>query len=211
MLAHEGPFQGVEIVAQARNAMENLIWLELMDSDPQYGIVFYAMLLDDQNRNQLGFIDKIKAEIDLFEKMEVKDHELFAESVLNPICEKAPRAEDNSVKLMIEHKAKEAELDESVRRQFCLYANSASFNGYGLQAEFCEIKHSPDTRPGLPRLPLRKPDWLQTCRPLLIVQSKRSLRPAGIGRTARVMLEWRPSIGSCTHTPASYCIRPRLT
>ena len=143
LFVREGVYESVELVAVARNAMENLIWLKLMEKDIKFGIVFYAVLLDNQKSNQQGFIDKIEAEIALFDDMHVRDKEIHARTLVEP-TKKEKLTEEQQAKLWVAHRAEAAALDESVRRKFCLYADDAAYNSYKIQADLLREE-------GLPR------------------------------------------------------------
>lgn len=133
-------FNDVQLVSLARNIFENLVWLRLMSQTVGYGFVFYAMLLRNQRENQEAIIRKLRSEADLFEQMEVLDNQIFDE-VINPIF--GDPSEEQIAAAMRVHKDREKELDESVRKTFCLFADSAAFLGYRMQALQLRGEHIP--------------------------------------------------------------------
>lgn len=129
-----------ELLAIARNLMENLIWLRLINQNLGYGLVFYARYLEDLKKNQSSYIRKLKDEADLFVSM--GDVEQDARN-LTLKGFNANSTEEEARRAMDEHRAQAALLDDMVRREFSLFANSAFHNGYGWQADILVSKIIP--------------------------------------------------------------------
>lgn len=153
-LAHSGSLDKIEsllninrsnetfsLLAIARNVFENLVWLRLMNSNINYGLVFYSHLLRGQDEHHTGFIKKIKDEIEIFEVAAQIDAEAV-KSAINSIQPEGTQEEMASAfRASLSHQTDM--LDEMIRREFSLYAEQATSNGYEFQAHLMQQQAIP--------------------------------------------------------------------
>src|SRR4051812_33414138 len=59
LFVRSGDYETFELLAIARNLFENLVWLRLFNCDPQYGLIFYEQLLEQQQQNTKKMIAKV--------------------------------------------------------------------------------------------------------------------------------------------------------
>ncbi|GLH39105.1 hypothetical protein [Pseudomonas moraviensis] len=128
--------QDVFVIAIARNAFENLIWLKLFNQDKYYGLVFYRQLLQQQLDSQMQAIAKAREEVELFKQLESEDEPDF-DSIVDLVDENTTRDErlaiiSNCVKACAE------KIDLKARSAFSIYAQQAKRNGYAYQAHLIE-------------------------------------------------------------------------
>ncbi|WP_044198559.1 hypothetical protein [Hyalangium minutum] len=112
-----------------------------MSNDHRYGLVFYSQLLRGQIDSLQGLITKISDEADLFESVEeLDDHALM--STVGEIVASDPSPEAIA-EAQAEHRSKTDMLDDMVRREFSLFSEPATSNGYGYQAHLLRTKTIP--------------------------------------------------------------------
>ncbi len=141
LYAISGLQDGVALVALARNAFENLIWLKLFNQDRHYGLVFYKQLLKQQLDSQEQAITKAHEEISLFKELEKEDTPNF-DPVMHLLTKKEHPEEDALA--IREHLQSQQDLvDAKARAAFSVYAEQARENGYGFQAHIIESKAIP--------------------------------------------------------------------
>lgn len=155
----------LELLAIARNLLENLVWLRLFNSSLSYGLVFYAQLLRGQATNELSWIKKIEDEIALFEEFEKADSaslEIAYKSVIEgDEREEAVRAAQDLHRKLLE------ELDLKARREFALYGAAAQFNSYAYQSHILQTKELPRHQEVLKKLQERQARLEQHLRSVL--------------------------------------------
>jgi hypothetical protein len=144
MFVREGEYGTFELLAIARNLFENLVWLRLFNNEPQYGLVFYEQLLDQQKKNTENFMAKAESELILFDEYEKIDAENLDISFLEVLGEE-PSAEQIEA-AQAQHRKRTEELDTRARRSFAMYAAAAKFNGYGYQCHLIRGKELPRQR-----------------------------------------------------------------
>lgn len=120
---------GIELVALARNAFENLIWLKLFNQDRHYGLVFYQQLLKQQLESQKQAIEKAREEIALFKELEEEDTPCL-DAVMHLVHKEDPSQED--ARVIRDHlQSQQSRVDDKARAAFSIYAAQAKENGYG--------------------------------------------------------------------------------
>lgn len=134
ILTREGVYETFELLAIARNLLENHVWLKLLRADPNYGLVFYARFLSEQVQNYEAYLVKLHSEAELFASMVNLENEIRESTVIAPVKAKPDMSAAELEVILAAQKAGERELDDMVRREFSLYAGQATFNGYAYQA-----------------------------------------------------------------------------
>ena len=128
--------QDISVIAIARNAFENLIWLKLFNQDKYYGLVFYRQLLQQQLDSQMQAISKAREEIQLFKQLESEDEPDF-DSIADLVDENTTKDERDAI--ISNHIKSSAErVDLKARSAFSIYAQQAKHNGYSYQAHLIE-------------------------------------------------------------------------
>lgn len=144
VLRREGPYDSFELLAVARNIFENLVWLRLMNNDQQFGIVFYAQLLRNQIESGQALIRKVGDEATLFDQFDNLDTDAFDTTFLE-VMKEGKLSHDEVIKeAMAAQREQSDQLDDLMRREFCLYANQATYNGYRFQAHLIRTKVIPE-------------------------------------------------------------------
>ncbi len=131
LLRREGPHESIELLAVARNIFENLVWLRLMKASQQFGIVFYAQLLCNQIESGQAFVQKAKDEATLFDEFDNLDADALDQ-----------HSDDIGRAIAVQNQQSD-DLDDLMRREFCLYASQATQNGYGYQAHLVRTQVLP--------------------------------------------------------------------
>lgn len=143
MLRRDGPYESLELLAIARNIFENLVWLRLMNSDRQFGLVFYAQLLRNQIESVQAVLRKVADEATLFDEFEGLDSDAMETKFLEGM--KAGRLKEEVIREAIAAQWLQSDqLDDLMRREFSLYASQATQNGYGFQAHLIRTKVIPE-------------------------------------------------------------------
>ncbi len=138
-LRREGSYESLELLAIARNVFENLVWLKLMSADKQFGIVFYAQFLRNQMESGRALIQKTEDEAALFEHFDSLDSD-----ILEKLGPKSGILSNDEIREAVDAQEMQSDaLDKLIRREFCLYANQATQNGYGYQALLIREKAIP--------------------------------------------------------------------
>ena len=148
--AEERALGSMELLAVSRHLFEALVWLKLFNVDSQFGLVFYARFLAQQEESQLKLIEKIEQEVVLFEEYDALDNAaLFAS--FDPVLNK-PADEARAETARQEHATRIKVLDDEVRRQFTLYGAAAKLNGYGWQAHLLRTRAIPEQMVSLAKI-----------------------------------------------------------
>ena len=132
MLTREGEYETFELLAIARNAFENLVWLRFLNRDYRNGLIFYAKFLDDEAANYRSFLQKVTDEADLFDSAEQLDDDGLM-STIGSVLDEEPDS-PSVIAAQEEHRRQSATLDNMIRREFSIYGAAAAFNSYALQA-----------------------------------------------------------------------------
>jgi AcrR family transcriptional regulator len=140
MFKREGIYESFELLAIARNLFENLVWLRLMNLDHRYGLVFFAILLQNQKAHNENMRKQALAEAVLFDSMDALDDDVLESTLLSNL----DPTEDELKELQAAFIARRDELDDMVRREYCLHASAATENGYALQAMLIRDKLLPE-------------------------------------------------------------------
>jgi len=156
MLRRGGLYESFELLAMARNIFENLVWLRLMNKDQQYGIVFYAQLLRNQIESGKALLRKVTDEATLFEEFDDLDTDAIKAAVFGHMKEGKLSKEEVVREAIVAQKQQSDQLDDLMRRGFCLYAHQATQNGYGFQAHLLKTKVIPAYEARLRELEVQK-------------------------------------------------------
>lgn len=148
--SEDRPLGSMELLAMARNIFETLVWLKLFGIDLQFGLVFYARFLDQQNETQVKHIEKIEQEAELFETCSDLDNDALS-SALNAALGSGVGA-DAIESARVQRKSEACILDDQARREFTIYAAAAKFNGYAYQAHLIRTKALPEHREMLSKI-----------------------------------------------------------
>ncbi len=127
----------MSIVAVARYIFELSVWVHLFKLDKQYGLVYYAQLLDTQQRYWKDELGQIKREIALLE-----DFERHEQDALNDLFNQFKVINDPE-KLNQMQKLIYEDIDKKASRHFSIYIEKAKTNGYGFQAHILRKKLIP--------------------------------------------------------------------
>lgn len=134
-------YRAEELLATARNLFENLVWLKLFSHDLDWGTRFYGQFLKQHEEDLQRTIAKMEAEAALFDEA---DDEEDADMDLAFTGLEADDDVDQRVESALELRERQrVALDMKIRRTFSLFAASARFNGYGLQAHLIRTEHLP--------------------------------------------------------------------
>lgn len=142
LFSREGQYDTFELLAVARNLMENLVWLRLFNIDHQYGLLFYSELLKQQKQNNERLLEKVKGEIDLFEVCSNDEKESWARHFSDDFLRGEP-TEEALLAARDRNDEEVANIDAKVRRSFCIYAANARFNGYDYQVSLLRTNELP--------------------------------------------------------------------
>jgi hypothetical protein len=143
ILLRQGAYESFELLAVARNIFENLVWLRLMNKDRQFGVVFYAQLLRNQIESGQALLGKVIDEASLFDEFQNLDTDAIDETVLKGMKEGKLSNDDILREAIAAQQRQSDQLDDLMRREFCLYANQATEMGYGFQARLIRTKVVP--------------------------------------------------------------------
>lgn len=136
-----GSYEPFALLAIARNIFENFVWLRLMHANLNYGLIFYSHLLRGQEEHHTGFIQKIKDEVELFEVADQIDGDAVTSAMSSIRSTDIPEDKVGTFRTALSLQTDM--LDEMIRREFSLYAEQATFNGYSFQVHLMRQKVIP--------------------------------------------------------------------
>ena len=140
----ENNFRYVEtlnVLATTRYVFEVLVWIRLLKSDPDFGLVFYWKLIKDQLEHHKRLREKLEREILFFQSLRNEESKLTMNTVDRLLKDdKKPSPDDFSKAFSFVQE----EIDRRARRYFSAYIDQAKINGYGFQAHLIETKVIPD-------------------------------------------------------------------
>ena len=136
LITPSGLEQDISVIALARNAFENLIWLKLFNEDRYYGLVFYRQLLQQQLDSQMQAIAKAREEIELFKQLELEDVP-DSDSIIDLIDNNTSENDKAALVSNLINECRE-KVDLKARSAFSIYAQQAKHNGYAYQAHLIE-------------------------------------------------------------------------
>jgi hypothetical protein len=140
-----------ELLALTRHLFESLVWARLFNRDSGYGLVFYRRLIADQITAQDQVIEKLEAEIKVFEDFDKLEKAANDETVIAALSKEAPDLTEVE-SAQAEFHRRQAALDADVRRGFALYGDDAQRQGFGFQAHLVREK-------ALPQHVARRDEW----------------------------------------------------
>ena len=135
----------ISTIAVARYIFELSVWLHLFKRDSRYGLVYYAQLIDTQNRYWKDCHAQIDREIELLQHFEKKESDARDEvsNQINP----------TTLKAVVDM------VDKQAARRFSLYAEQAKANGYGFQAYLLKKKVVPKIKERIVKIVSEKNDF----------------------------------------------------
>ena len=125
----------VDLLATTRYVFECLVWLKLLNSNADYGVVFYYKTIKDQISHQKQLREKYLTEATYFEDSANEETARLAQTMKMLATEDAD--EDTFAKAVAKV---QSELDDKARRNFSTYWHDARTNGYGFQAHLIRTK-----------------------------------------------------------------------
>jgi len=130
----------LNVLVTTRYVFETLVWLRVLNQDTEYGLVFYYQTIEKQIQHFTNYRKKLEDEISLLNALGQEENDLYQDRVQkladDPKSLTAERVSEETASIM-------NEMDRKARRAFCLYAESARHNGYGLQAHLIRTKAIP--------------------------------------------------------------------
>ncbi|RWJ32018.1 hypothetical protein [Mesorhizobium sp.] len=121
----------LNVLATTRYVFETLVWLRLLDREPDYGLVFCGRVISGQLQHFKDYKKKLEEEIGFFERL-AQDESALHQDSLTKLTESVPIPTADHVSTATA--AIMNEIDRRARRAFSLYADDAKRNGYGFQA-----------------------------------------------------------------------------
>jgi hypothetical protein len=116
-----------------------------MNKDQQFGIVFYAQLLRNQIESGQALLRKVRDEATLFDEFQSLDTDAIDATVLKGMKEGKLSRDEILREAIAAQQRQSAQLDDLMRREFCIYANQAATEtGYGFQAHLIRTKVIPE-------------------------------------------------------------------
>ena len=159
----ENNFRYVEtlnVLATTRYVFEVLVWLRLLKSDPDFGLVFYWRLIKDQLEHHKKLREKLEREILFFQSLDDEESKLTKNTVDTLLKDnKKPSSDDFSKAFSFI----EEEIDRRARRYFSAYINQAKINGYGFQAHLIETKVIPNLINNIKKIEADRDAFNQKC------------------------------------------------
>jgi hypothetical protein len=143
----EQNFQFIEtmgLLAVTRYAFELTVWLQLMQHDHRYGLVYFSELLKNQQSLYMDMKAHLIKEAAFFEDLDKSESSLLKQEVMaaQTIVNQGKR-HDALKKL---GKNVQREVDDQASRRFALYVEDAKTNGYGYQAHLIRTKVVPSAQ-----------------------------------------------------------------
>jgi hypothetical protein len=147
----ENNFKVIEtigLVAVTRYIFELALWLELIEKDKCYALVYRRRLIDTQMRYYEASLKQLEREVALLtafgEYDKQKTDEAFTKitSLTNPTSEQVSEIMSEA----------NAETDSRAARSFSLYTDQAKTNGYGFQAHLVQTKAIPPVQENIHQL-----------------------------------------------------------
>jgi hypothetical protein len=129
------------VLAITRYIFELLIWFRLLTSgDAQYAFRCAKDLMTDNWNYAREQLSKLKSEIQFFKQLGARERDEIGNAAKTAIERDDIRNPDQfgAASRMISE-----EIDRAARRGFCLHADGAKTNGYGLQAHLLETQGIP--------------------------------------------------------------------
>ncbi|MAM89567.1 MAG: hypothetical protein CME36_19895 [unclassified Hahellaceae] len=149
----EQDFKEIEtigLVAVTRYIFELTLWLELIEENVNYALIYRKRLIDTQIRHHKGSLSQLKREVALLKAFEEEDNQARTEAIKKLRALSNPTSEEAS---SILSKAM-GETDAKAARSFSIYTDQAKTNGYGFQAHLVETKAIPQVERHIHQLQL---------------------------------------------------------
>jgi hypothetical protein len=173
-----GPFSDLEIVGNARNLFENLVWCRLFQIEIGYGLIFFEQFLREHIESTEAHIAKVDSEIALFEQLELTESKQIQELASQL---KSQKITVDQFTEQLDRNSKS--VDRRARLAFAIYGPMAEINGYGYQRHLLAQSVKPKLHENLLALQSQLASLQAT-----LPSSSRTLMTA-IGQAGRV--NWR--------------------
>lgn len=128
----------VGLLATTRYVFECLVWLRLLESDPDYGVVFYYKTIKDQIEHREQTRDKYQAEATYFDQLGAEETLQVTKSIEELSNENASQEAISQSLAQIQKS-----MDDKARRNFSTYWSGAKINGFGFQAHLIRTQALP--------------------------------------------------------------------
>ena len=160
----------VGVIAVARYLLELNVWMSLFRLDENYGLVYFAELLDTQRRFYTDTIAQVEREIAFLESLEVRERAVLTE---------ARDSAGSPREIIVKDKLASDQIDKEATRHFSLYARAALTNGYGFQAHLVRTKALPKAKEALMMVEMEKREFDESIAPVVrkLIQNRWQWRP----------------------------------
>ncbi len=139
----------IGVVAVSRYLFELSVWIRLFERDARYGLVYYAELLDTQQKYFVDLKAQLDREVRLLKDFDTKEQDAKRATMRKPL----------DLARVNELKAIEQAIDEDAARHFSIYAEQAKVNGYSFQAFLVQTKAVPETERSIAVLRAERADF----------------------------------------------------
>ena len=150
----------LNVLATTRYVFETLVWLRLMDREPDYGLVFYGRVISGQLQHFEALRKKLDDEIELFEGLG-KEESALHDNSLKELMENVQNVSSDHVAAATASIMDE--IDRKARRYFSLYAEDAKQNGFGFQARLIGKQAIPQVNAQIRELEANQKALTTTC------------------------------------------------
>lgn len=123
-------------IAVARYTFELSVWLKLFESDPRYGLVYYAEFLQTQRRFWEDSRAQCRREIDFLRTFGQKEKEAMNEEMARITQMTDSDEQQRAAQSMYRNIT--TDIDSQAARKFSVFADQAKTNGYSFQAHLIE-------------------------------------------------------------------------
>lgn len=151
LLVLENNFRLIEtisLVAVTRYIFELNLWLELIQDDPNYALVYQRRLIDTQKRHYESSLKQFEREVALLREFGEKDRRSMNKAGEKISRISNPSPEDVSA---IFTRARD-DTDAKAARSFSVYSDQARENGYNYQAYLVETQAIPKAKQSIQQL-----------------------------------------------------------
>lgn len=140
----------IGLVAVTRYIFELTLWLELIEENVNYALIYRKRLIDTQTRYHKDSLSQLKREVALLKAFEEEDNQAQNEAIKKLTALSNPTSEEASSILS----QAMGETDAKAARSFSLYTDQAKTKGYGFQAHLVETKAIPEVERHIRQLQL---------------------------------------------------------
>ena len=138
----------IGLVAVTRYIFELTLWLELIQRNANYALIYRRRLIDTQKRYYEASLKQFEREVAMLEALDVKDSVGTDEAIKKISALSTPSSEEIS-SIFTEARDK---TDAKAARSFSIYSDQARTNGYGFQAHLVKTKAIPKVKENIQQL-----------------------------------------------------------